>query len=60
MMTLCDLFALQGQLEQAREMAQTVAQKAEVMLYAGILDHATRHIEDRWEVLNAPAVYGVS
>jgi hypothetical protein len=50
-MTLCDLFALQGQSEPAREMARTVAQKAEVMLYAGILDHAIRHIEDRWEVL---------
>ena len=50
-MTLCDLFALQGQSEPAREMARTVAQKAEAMLYAGILDHAMRHIEGRWEVL---------
>jgi hypothetical protein len=51
MMTLCDLNALQGQSEPARERARTVAPKAEAMLYAGILDHATRHIEDRWEVL---------
>jgi len=49
-MTLCDLFALHGQSEPASEMARTVAPKAEAMLYAGILDHATRHIEDRWEV----------
>jgi len=49
-MTLCDLFALQGQSEPAREMARTVAPKAEAMLYMGILDHATRHLEDRWEV----------
>ncbi len=56
-MTLCDLFALQGQSEPAREMARTVAPKAEAMLYAGILDHATRHIEDRWEVLECARRY---
>jgi hypothetical protein len=50
-MTICDLFALQGQLEPARAMARAVAQKAEAMLYAEILDHAMRHIEGRWEVL---------